>query len=95
MKPAATQANAPADISADAASGVIAVARQTESIVTRMKFATSRERVWGRLMFYEQIEERPPLHLRLLLPLPLPIRTESLKLKSVTKYGAGTRADTC
>jgi hypothetical protein len=44
-----------------------------------MKFAASPERVWGGLMFYEQIEERPPLHLRLLLPLP--IRTECSKSK--------------
>ena len=80
MKPAATQANARADTSPDAANGVIAMASQTESIVTRMKFATSPERVWGGLMFYEQIEEQPPLHLRLLLPLPLPIRTESSTL---------------
>jgi len=27
--------------------------------------------VWRSLMFYEQIEESAPLHLRLLLPLPI------------------------
>ena len=47
------------------------------SIATRMKFAVAPERVWERLMFYEQIEQRPPLHLRLLLPVPL--RIEGLR----------------
>jgi hypothetical protein len=42
-----------------------------------MKFAASPERVWDGLIFFEQIAERPPLHLRLLLPLP--IRTEGRK----------------
>ena len=42
-----------------------------------MNFAASPEQVWGGLMFYEQIEEPPPLHLRLLLPMP--IRTEGSK----------------
>jgi hypothetical protein len=77
MKPAATGTNAPAGRSADATSAAMVVARQSRSIVTRIKFATSPERVWGGLMFYEQIEERPPLHLRLLLPLP--IGTENSK----------------
>jgi hypothetical protein len=36
-----------------------------------MKFAASPERVWNGMMFYEQIEHRPPLHLRLLLPVPV------------------------
>lgn len=35
------------------------------------------EAVWGALMFYEQLEERPPRLLRLLLPVP--IRTEGRK----------------
>jgi hypothetical protein len=52
-------------------------ARPSTSIVTRMNFAASPERVWSGLMFYEQIEEPPPLHLRLLLPLP--IRTDGAK----------------
>jgi hypothetical protein len=79
MKPAATHTMVPADISADPASGLGAVARHAASIVTRMKFAASCGQVWGGLMFYEQIETRPPLHLRLLLPLP--IRTENSKSK--------------
>jgi hypothetical protein len=47
------------------------------SIVTRMTFAASAEEIWGGLMFYEEIDEPPPLHLRLLLPLP--IRTDGSK----------------
>jgi hypothetical protein len=43
----------------------------TTSVATRMTFAASAEEVWSRLMFYEQIEARPPLLLRLLLPVPL------------------------
>ena len=36
-----------------------------------MKFGTSPEQAWGGLMFYEQIDRPPPLHLRLLLPMPV------------------------
>lgn len=57
----------------------VAVARPSRSIVTRIRFAAAPEQVWGTLLFYEQIEERPPLHLRLLLPLP--ICTEGSKSK--------------
>lgn len=53
------------------------VKRETASIVTRMDFAASPEQVWHGLMFYEQIEESPPLLLRLFLPLP--IRTAGSK----------------
>ncbi|CAN5586076.1 hypothetical protein BH11MYX1_BH11MYX1_48000 [soil metagenome] len=42
-----------------------------DSVSTTMVFAAPRERVWERLMFYEQIDQRPPLHLRLLLPVPI------------------------
>ena len=55
------------------------------SIVTRMTFAASPERAWHELMFYEQIAERPPLPLRLLLPRP--IRTEGPK----SRVGDGAR----
>lgn len=41
------------------------------AIVTQMKFAASAEAVWQRLMFYEQLDQRPPLHLRMLLPVPI------------------------
>jgi hypothetical protein len=47
------------------------------SVVTRMRFAAPPGKVWEGLMFYEQIEELPPLLLRLLLPVPL--RTEGRK----------------
>ncbi len=48
------------------------------SVVTRGKISAPAARVWQNLMFYEQIEDSPPLHLRLLLPLP--IRTDGSKL---------------
>ncbi len=41
------------------------------TVVTRMNFATSPEKVWEGLMFYEQIAKRPPLLLRVLLPVPI------------------------
>jgi len=41
------------------------------SVVTRMVFAARPEQVWNALLFYEQIQEPPPLLLRLLLPIPL------------------------
>ncbi len=47
------------------------------SVVTRTKFAVLPEQAWDGLVFYEQIAERPPLPLRLLLPVP--IRTEGGK----------------
>jgi hypothetical protein len=40
-------------------------------IETRTTIAAPRDAVWRALIFYEQIEERPPLLLRLLLPIPL------------------------
>jgi len=55
------------------------MARPSRSIVTRIRFAAAPDRVWDALLFYEQIEERPPLYLRLLLPRP--IRTEGSKAK--------------
>jgi hypothetical protein len=47
------------------------------SVVSQMRFSASPGKVWEGLMFYEQIEGRPPLLLRLLLPVPL--RTEGRK----------------
>lgn len=41
------------------------------AIVTQMKFSATADQVWQRLMFYEQLDQRPPLHLRLLLPVPI------------------------
>jgi hypothetical protein len=40
-------------------------------VATQMTFIASPDEVWRRLMFYEQIEPRPPIHLRLLLPEPI------------------------
>ena len=73
MKPAATEGKSSMEMTVEAP----LVARKSTSILTRMAFAAPSERVWSALMFYEQIEERPPLHLRLLLPLP--IATEKVK----------------
>ncbi len=83
MKAAVTETAWPCRKERPPSSAASAHARQPTSIVTRMRFAASPERVWHGLMFYEQIEERPPLHLRLLLPRP--IRTEGRKSKSATK----------
>lgn len=41
------------------------------TVVTTMTFAAARGEVWRTLLYYEQIEERPPVHLRWLLPVPL------------------------
>jgi hypothetical protein len=68
MKPAATETDVRA-VRANAP-GAAEPARAAASVVTRMKFAAPADRVWDGLLFYEQIEERPPLHLRLLLPVP-------------------------
>lgn len=51
--------------------------RRPVSVVTRMRFAAKSERVWDGLIFFEQIPDRPALHLRLLLPIP--VRTEGRK----------------
>ena len=52
----------------------IAAVAQASTVITRMTVAASPARVWQGLIFYEEIGERPPLYLRLLLPVP--IRTE-------------------
>jgi len=54
-----------------------APAQSSTTVVTRMVFAAPPQRVWNGLLFYEQIQERPPLYLRLLLPVP--VRTEGTK----------------
>jgi hypothetical protein len=68
MKPAATDS----DVRTARATvpSVAAPTRASAAVVTRMRFAAPADRVWEGLLFYEQIEERPPLHLRLLLPVP-------------------------
>jgi hypothetical protein len=55
-----------------------AVVHPAATVVTRMNLDAPPSRVWGALMFYEEIDASPPLHLRLLLPRP--IRTEGSKL---------------
>ncbi len=47
------------------------VDRAVDVVATPMTIAAPRARVWERLMFYEQLDQRPPLHLRLLLPVPI------------------------
>ncbi|HLK11071.1 MAG TPA: hypothetical protein VKW76_06800 [Candidatus Binatia bacterium] len=42
-----------------------------DSVATRMTFAASADDVWSQLVFYEQIDARPSVPLRLLLPVPL------------------------
>lgn len=49
----------------------------SDRVVTKLRFKCSPEQAWQNLMFYEQIERRPPLHLLALLPKP--IRTEGRK----------------
>jgi hypothetical protein len=46
-------------------------AHRSTAIITRMKLAAPLDEAWRRLMFYEQIAERPPFLLRLLLPIPI------------------------
>ena len=46
-------------------------------VVTPMRFAMPPSRAWDGIMFFEEIEQDPPLHLRLLLPVP--VRTEGRK----------------
>lgn len=46
-------------------------------VVTRMKIAVSPIEAWRRLLFFEDVADRPPLPLRILLPSP--IRTEGRK----------------
>ncbi len=43
----------------------------TTAVVTHGIISAPAAQVWRNLMFYEQIEESPPLHLRLLLPMPI------------------------
>jgi hypothetical protein len=41
------------------------------TVSTQMTFPSSASDAWRAMMFYEQIESRPPLYLRLLLPVPI------------------------
>lgn len=51
-----------------------AIVAQPAAVLTRMVFNAPASAVWKGLLFYEDLDQRPPLHLRLLLPVP--IRTE-------------------
>jgi hypothetical protein len=53
------------------ARGAGSLAQEITSVRTTMAFAAPVTRVWNGLLFYEQIDERPPLYLRVLLPVPL------------------------
>ena len=70
-KSPATPSGTPLADGANASRTTLEVAHPPTSVVTRMKFATAPDQVWRVLMFYEQIEEAPPLLLRLLLPTPI------------------------
>ena len=54
-----------------------ALVRPALSVRTELMIAAPAAVIWDRLMFYEQLDGRPPLHLRVLLPVP--IRTEGDK----------------
>jgi hypothetical protein len=77
FEPDAAGARASAADDATFASAAPTNPRPSTSVVTRMNFAAPPEKVWNGLMFYEEIDSPPPLHLRLLLPVP--IRTEGAK----------------
>jgi hypothetical protein len=51
--------------------------RQSVIVVTHIDVNATPERVWNSLVFYEGLDEVPPLYLRMLLPRP--IRTDGAK----------------
>lgn len=69
----------PLDTETLASEGLDELGVQPSTIVTRMTFSAPPTRVWQSLLFYEEVQERPPLHLR--LALPVPIRTEGEKTR--------------
>lgn len=54
-------------------------------IVTRMIFDAPAAQAWASLMFYEEIGQRPPLYLRLLLPVPLGTEGKSSQIGNEAK----------
>jgi hypothetical protein len=50
---------------------VAALVQIADVVSTPMRFACARHELWERLMFYEQLDQRPPLLLRWLLPVPI------------------------
>lgn len=81
--PAATENGVQASGNAGTPQAAPSIAQRYTSVITRTSIAASPPQVWRSLMFYEQIEESPPLHLRLLLPLP--IGAEGSKLAVATR----------
>jgi len=79
--------DAPAAECSSASCAASAAAAAGTSVRTRMRFASPPEKVWRGLMFYEQLDERPTLLLRLLLPVP--VRTE----RSEAVVGQTVRCD--
>jgi hypothetical protein len=77
IKPAATETFPRAPEGATAPTFAVRGAQPPTVVVTSMRFGSPARQVWDALMFYEQIDEPPPLYLRLLLPVP--IRTEGSK----------------
>jgi hypothetical protein len=55
----------------------LGAAQKSTSVVTSMMVFATPAHVWDSLVFYEGLDEAPPLYLRLLLPRP--IRTEGAK----------------
>ncbi|MGC2463105.1 MAG: hypothetical protein WA446_19370 [Steroidobacteraceae bacterium] len=76
--PAATEDGVRASGNAGTPAGRPSIAQRYTSVITRTSIAASPAKVWRSLMFYEQIEESPPLHLRLLLPLPIGAKSSKL-----------------
>lgn len=54
-----------------AAAGPAAPAARPTSVLTAIRCAAPRDRVWNALVFFEEIGRRPPWPLRALLPAPL------------------------
>ena len=71
MNSAVIHSSAPASQTVRISTPVAGVRQAAVSVVTRATFTASPQKVWKALMFYEQIDQRPPLLLRLLLPIPL------------------------
>lgn len=61
----------------DVATAPAAAGAASIEVRTAMAIAAAPSTIWERLVFYEQLDGRPPFHLRLLLPVP--IRTEGAK----------------
>ena len=65
---------------------------RTDSVQTMMTFRSPPEKVWGAMMFYEEIPQRPSLLLRLSLPVPIRTRGDKTTPGSIIDclYDGGT-----